>query len=59
MGRASACRTKGPGFKSRDERVLPLGLCHTNGASTGYVSRKQKLSVINIMLKAWFVIDMK
>ena len=40
----------GPGFESCDERVLPLGFFHTIGASTGYVSRKQTSSAINISL---------
>ena len=34
-GRASASRTKGPGFESRDERVLTLGFFNIHGASTG------------------------
>ena len=49
--RALASHTKGPGFESRDERVLPLGFFHTNGVNTGYVSRKQTSSMINISLK--------
>ena len=49
--RASASRTKGPGFEYRDERVQPFVLFYTNGASTGYVSRKQTSSLIIISLK--------
>ena len=29
----------GPGFESRDKRVLTLGCSHTNGASTGLVNK--------------------
>ena len=43
-GRASTSRTKGPEFEYRDDRVLRLGFFHTNGANSGFVSRKQTSS---------------
>ena len=50
-GRASASCTNSPWFESRYERVLPFRFFHINVASTGWVSRKQTSSVINISLK--------
>ena len=57
--RAQTSRPEGPGFEPRCEHVLLLDFFNTNGASTGYVSRKQIPSVIDKSLKLVLVLDVK
>ena len=52
--------TKGRGFESRDEQVLPLGFVHIIGASTSFKS-VQEASIEHdyYKLKACFAIDVQ